>query len=154
MSNTIHEALEDLAGWLDAASSPNEAWLAPGKVSAKATAEHVRKILAEHPTPERQLEVIELGEDGEAWLVTGTTPETPDQLVHVAVAKHILDVCGIDEYTADNIKSLPEFATVSFRPDWGWKPVNPELPDDDAYLVHGDKVPAGVEKFAATRVSV
>jgi hypothetical protein len=99
-----------------------------------------------------EFEVHHLGEDGEDWLVTGTTKETPDSAIHVAVAKEVLDVLGIDKDTLDLIGSLPELACLTFRPDWGYEPIDPRQPDDECYLVHGDKVPEGTEKFAGTRV--
>lgn len=101
-----------------------------------------------------ELEVHHLGEDGDDWLVTGTTKDTHESLIHVAVAKEILDANGIDKDTLDTIEGLPEFAFLTFRPDWGYEPIDPAHPDDECYLVHGDKVPEGTEKFAATRVTI
>jgi hypothetical protein len=99
-----------------------------------------------------ELEVHHLGEDGDDWLVTGTTKETHDSDIHVAVAKEILDVIGINKEALETIEGLPELACLTFRPDWGYEPIDPQQPDDECYLVHGDKVPEGAEKFAGTRV--
>lgn len=41
------EAVEDLIGWLDAASADDEPMYAKGKVSARATADRLRATLAE-----------------------------------------------------------------------------------------------------------
>lgn len=48
---TLSEAIEDFAGWLDAAGSEQEGFYAVGKVSAKAAADRLRDILERHPQP-------------------------------------------------------------------------------------------------------
>ncbi|WP_284752629.1 hypothetical protein [Arthrobacter sp. efr-133-R2A-120] len=47
---SLYDALEHLAGWLDAASSPDEPLSAvTGKVSASVLARRIREILVGHP---------------------------------------------------------------------------------------------------------
>jgi len=101
---------------------------------------------------ESTLEVHDLGEDGDDWIVTGTTKDMLDEVILIAVAKAILDSRGIEEGAIENIQALPTHAVLTFRPDWGWEPIDPTQTDDECYLVHGDKVSESADKFAATRV--
>lgn len=72
------------------------------------------------------IKVENLGEDGELWLVTGTTDaHSADE----AVREHDRGVTG-EELEGD--------FDFEYRTDWGWQPGwNPDDPMDEALLIYG-----------------
>ncbi|KIA72725.1 hypothetical protein ANMWB30_24930 [Arthrobacter sp. MWB30] len=106
------------------------------------------------PTDNPILEVHELGEDGDSWLVTGTAEDTHEHLIHIEVGTWLLNTCGFDEYCLETLQKLPTGATLTFRPDWGYVPLNPDDLSDECRLVYGDSVPPGIKKFTGTRVQL
>lgn len=77
--------------------------------------------------------VMPLGEDGDLWLVTGTTD------AHSAwQAAHDYDIAESTGYEV--LEGMdPDLATITYRTDWAWVPVDPNYPDDEEYLKRGDE---------------
>lgn len=100
------------------------------------------------------LEVHELGEDGDLWLVTATTADTHPVRINSEVAKWVIDTCGVNDGTAiDVIERLAQNTNHTFRDDWAYVPINPENPDDECRLTYGSDAPANLPRFAGTLVN-
>lgn len=99
-------------------------------------------------------EVAELGEDSEAWMVEGITDSTHEEIPRMEVAKWIIDTCGVSDGMADDTIPQLKDAQLTFRDDWAWVPVDPDYPDDECRLAHGDNAPANLPRFSGTLVSI
>lgn len=79
------------------------------------------------------INVMPLGEDGDLWFVTGTTD------AHSAwKAAHDYDTAECSEWGCAQLEGMdPDLVTIQYRTDWAWVPVDPNIPDDEAYLKHG-----------------
>lgn len=78
--------------------------------------------------------VQEMGEDGDLWLVTGTTDaHSADE----AVRQWVEATTGETIEALHDADDLVEF-TINRRDDWAWKPgLNPDDPMDEATLLNG-----------------
>lgn len=114
----------------------------------------VRDEQANFSPEEPTLVVHELGEEGDSWVVSGTTAETHPEVINRAIAKWVIDTCGISDGTAiDVIERLAQDPDHLFRADWAYVPVNDEHPDDECYLEHGDEAAEHLPRFAGTLVT-
>lgn len=92
--------------------------------------------------------VIELGEDTDLFIVTGTTDaHSADD----AVRTYVEQMTGETIETLQGADELVEFS-ISYRTDWAWTPgPNPEDPIEEATLVRGERGD-GLPQFAAYMV--
>lgn len=80
-----------------------------------------------------EITVWELGEDSDAWLVTGTTDaHSADE----AVRNWFESTAGETIEAFLDADDLVEF-TIRFRDDWAWKPMYSGAPSEEAFLIHG-----------------
>ncbi len=87
-------------------------------------------------TQGKELEVIELGEDGGLWFVQNA--------LNLQDAQNALDLwieetIGEDDIFLEEYKEIKESISGVVHYDWFWKPVNPTYPDDEAYLYRKGK---------------
>lgn len=85
--------------------------------------------------------VQELGEDGDLWLVTGTTDaHSADE----AVRQWVEATTGETIEALHDADDLIEFR-LTRRTDWAWRPgLNPDDPMEDATLLHGGPTKTGI----------
>lgn len=103
---------------------------------------------------ETVLAVHERGEEGDLWLVTGTSADTHPERINSEVAKWVIETCGVKDGTAiDVIERLAQSPAHTFRDDWAYVPINPENPDDECRLMYGADAPANLQRFAGTLVN-
>lgn len=105
-------------------------------------------------TTETILEVHELGEDSDSWLIAGTTPDTQISLVKLEVAKWILDTRGVDDLVGETIDALANDAQFVYRDDWVYVPVHAAYPDEECFLRYGDDASADLPRFSGTQVRI
>ena len=100
------------------------------------------------------LEVHELGEDSERWLVVGTTEGTHPSRVKTEVGKWLVEMLGVDDAGLTPIIEDLKGAELTFRDDWVWVPVDPAHPDEECVLKRDEEADHRLPRFAATLVTV
>lgn len=79
------------------------------------------------------IKVESLGDDGEMWIVTGTSDA---HSAEEAVRQHVFDECGepLEDIVYGDFLGLD----FKYRTDWGWQPGwDPDDPMDEALLIYG-----------------
>lgn len=94
------------------------------------------------------ISVIELGEDSDLFIVTGTTDaHSADE----AVRTYVEEMSGETIESLQGADELVEFR-ISYRTDWAWTPgPNEDDPMEEATLVRGERG-NGLPRFAAYMV--
>ena len=94
---------------------------------------------------------LELGEDGEDFIVTGVTSNYPGAAIS-AVRQYCVDSWGetLEHNSGEDYVALE---AAEYRTDWAWQPTNEDYPMDEALLVSGDKA-KNLSQFAGWRVKV
>lgn len=121
-----------------------------GSEAYNAVIQYATGLPAEAPV----LEVHELGEDGDRWLVTGTTADTHPSRVKTEVGKYLVDALGVGY---DGLSTLIEDlkdAKLTFRDNWVLEPVDPAHPDEDSLLKRDEEADHALPRFAATLVTI
>lgn len=119
--------------------------------------EDIRNVeLTDDDAEEPTIEVHEMGEDGDSWLVVGTAPDTNPARVRIEVAKWLVETIGVEDGDAVEAINLLRHDDTSFkfRDDWVYVPLSEEYPDDECLLKHGDEAPSDLPRFAGTLVQL
>lgn len=94
-------------------------------------------------------EIYELGEDGDSWIVLTADPMEAEKRVRSWWEQNLDALDREDQYgevTSGDFR-------FTYRDNWAWKPIDPDVPDDEAYLVR-DAEGDGLERFAGTLVTL
>lgn len=102
---------------------------------------------------ENDIEVMDLGEEGEQWLVMNAAD---DDAARRAVVEHLREQGVLEEY--EDARDDADSLACGGRDDWYWVPVSPEHPDEEAYLRsvkgHGENEHSAKGVFSAHLVTV
>jgi hypothetical protein len=80
---------------------------------------------------DEKLIVIEMGEEEDSWFVQGTTNV---DAARSAVRAHVRDMFDGHLDLVEEVLVQVGTASPTVGDDWWWQPVDPEEPDDEAYL--------------------
>lgn len=96
------------------------------------------------------MNVYDIGEDSEKWLVSGTEDEYEAMCT---LGHYIISNQGLNEDTILLLKNIVDDADLVFRLDWAWQSRVPSfnyedgVDLDEAWLRHGGEVPDDEQRF-------
>lgn len=143
-SEGIHKRIVDGARQVTEAAAPH------GSEAYNA----VIRFAAGHSIEEPVLEVHGLGENGDRWLVTGTTEDTDPTRIRTEVGKWLIETLGVQDDQLPALLTDVKNAELTFRGNWVMEPVAASDPDGDRLLKRDEEADHNLPRFAGTLVTI